>query len=120
VSLFGRIRSFFSGGSRKVNPDEIARDEAHTVIAEEFGEEDELIAIWEDTIEENIDSGEHLREFTLDQHGADLFRMGWVDEGENADERQAARDEFFELMEAYDISRDEFDWDAWRDWYEDA
>lgn len=117
MSLFSRLRSVVRSVFVR---DDIALDEVHEAVAEEFGEEDELVEIWHETIEENISDSAELREFALDEHGLELFRIGWVDEGENPDERQAARDEFFDLMEAYDISRDEFDWDAWRDWYEDA
>lgn len=122
MSLFSRIGGFFrnvvSGGAS--SHDVEVREEVHDYIAQEFGEEEELVEIWTDAVEDNIGDVDELHDFALDMHGADLFRIGWVDDGANSDERQAARDEFFDLMEAYDISRDEFDWDAWRDWYEDA
>lgn len=118
MSLFSRVVGFFRGViTPDVDPDVEAVAET---IAAEFGEEDELVEIWRDAVEDNISDAHDLKEFTLDQHGAELFRIGWADGGDNEEDCQNARDEFFELMEMYDISRDEFDWDAWRDWYEDA
>lgn len=118
MSLFSRVRGFIRSVISTDASEEIQVEEA---ILEAFGEEDELVEIWHEVVEENLSGDIHeLREFTLDQHGAELFKRGWVDDGEDTDERVNAREEFFELMEAYDISREEFDWDAWRDWYKDA
>lgn len=50
----------------------------------------------------------------------DLFTAGFIDAGGDADYMQWARDEFFALMEEFDISIEVFDWDDWRDWYESA
>lgn len=120
MSIFSRIGNFLRSTFIGPSHDEQVREEVHEVIAEEFGEEDELVEIWNEAVEDNLTDADDLKEFALDSDGIELFRVGWVDEGDNPDERQAARDAFFDLMEAYDISRDEFDWDAWRDWYEDA
>ena len=49
----------------------------------------------------------------------DLFNAGWI-EGGTTESRQQARDEFFSLMEEFDISVENFDWDDWRDWYASA
>lgn len=119
MSIFSRVTGFFRNVIGN-NHDAEVREEVHEYIKQEFGEEDELIEIWTDAVEDNIGDMDELKDFAMDANGAELFRVGWVDDGANHDERQAARDEFFDLMEAYDISRDEFDWDAWRDWYEDA
>ena len=79
--------------------------------------DDDLQTIW-DGLGGAIADDSEMRAFTLDNSGSDLFATGWVADDVDDDERANAREEFFELMEAYDISRDEFDWDAWRDWYE--
>ena len=79
--------------------------------------DDDLQTIW-DGLGDAIGDDSEMRAFTLDNSGADLFATGWTDDDVDEEDRANAREEFFELMEAYDISRDEFDWDAWRDWYE--
>ena len=49
-----------------------------------------------------------------------MFDVGWVAGNVDPDEREQARDEFFEYLTelGYDVS--DFDWDAWRDWYDAA
>lgn len=122
MSLFSRVAGFFRGVvSRSPAHEDVVRQEIeHELSENDIANDDELSDIWHNTVEENIGDLDELKDFTVDASGAELFRVGWVDDGANEDERQAARDEFFDLMEAYDISRDEFDWDSWRDWYEDA
>lgn len=114
MGLFSRLRGIFS---REEKPSEIVSE----VIAE-VGEP-ELEVIWQDIAEEldaesDLDSAHEFENFAHDGNGLELFQAGWIDSDVDEETRQSARDEFFELMEAYDISRDEFDWDAWRDWYE--
>lgn len=120
MSIFSRVKDFFRNAFVGKSHDDEVLEQVHEAVADEFGEDDELVEIWNESVEENIDDADALKEFALDSDGLELFRVGWVDEGENTEDRQAARDAFFDLMEAYDISRDEFDWEAWRDWYEDA
>lgn len=121
MGFFDRIRGLFGGGSSPVeNPSEIVES-----VLEEL-EDDALQDIWENFADaegarDSLEIAHEFEEFAHDSNGMELFRLGWVDfdaEG-GSDEVQAARDAFFDLMEEYDISRDEFDWDAWRDWYKD-
>ena len=75
----------------------------------------ELQAIWED-LEQAAWSPED-REHWVNE-AADLFEAGWIEfEGKSTEELDAIRDEFFALMEEYDVSIEDFDWDEWRDWY---
>jgi len=48
----------------------------------------------------------------------DLFFQGFIESGHSTEARQEMRDEFFALMDEFDISIESFDWDDWRDWYE--
>lgn len=104
------------GRFRKATEEEQAELD-HDRIIEEADLDDALTDVWQNTVEEFLGGTPDLHEFAFDNRGAELFRLGWVEMSEDAAD---ARQEFFELMEMYDISRDEFDWDAWRDWYEDA
>jgi hypothetical protein len=79
----------------------------------------ELHDIWENLEHESWSA--ELRE-QWQNEAADLFEQGWIefDEDTSPEELQAIRDSFFELMEEFDVSIEDFDWDAWRDWYESA
>lgn len=48
----------------------------------------------------------------------ELFAMAFVDEEVAPEDREEARDLWWDLMSdlGYDVS--EFDWDAWREWYD--
>ncbi len=52
----------------------------------------------------------------------EAFYAGWIDRENTADDRMEAREVFFDLMGelGYPDAEDDFDWDDWRDWYEDA
>lgn len=118
MSLFSRIGGFL----RSVFREDVEEADTREVIDAELAEfdiiEDELADIWQNTVEENIGDLDEIKDFAVDDRGAELFATGWINGDESAEDRQLAREEFFELMDAYSIGRDEFDWDAWRDWYE--
>lgn len=48
----------------------------------------------------------------------ELFAIGFIDESASPEEREEARDLWWDIMEdlGYDVS--DFDWDSWRDWYD--
>lgn len=70
-----------------------------------------FVSMWEDLDHEFLDkAGDDFA-----GQAQELFTMGFIEVGPDM---QVFRDEFFALMEEYDISIDLFDWDAWRDWYE--
>jgi hypothetical protein len=76
---------------------------------------EELRNIWSE-LESPEWSNEEREHWVSD--AADLFESGFIDiEGKDAQELQDIRDAFFEMMEQYDISIEDFDWDDWRDWY---
>ena len=111
MGLFSRIRDRFRRKSvTAVDPRLVEiREETEDIHAEP----DLIDVIWHEVDEMPVDQ---QASFVLDNNAAELFRVGWM-EGDSGDDVVNARNEFFDLMEAYDISRDEFDWDAWRDWY---
>lgn len=111
MGLFSRIRSFFSTNTDRV------RQEIEQEAGDILSEDGALETVWQE-LDDTL-SDENLHQFTIENNGAELFRLGWMGEGDS-DEVQAAREAFFDLMEDYSIDRDEFDWDAWRDWYEDS
>ena len=49
---------------------------------------------------------------------AELFKAAFVDLEIDSEARKAAREEFADLMESYSFDIADFDWDAWRDWYD--
>lgn len=75
---------------------------------------DQLQGMWDqiDTVFRNEDE----RADFIDQ-AQELFHLGYVGTGTTED-RQGYRDDFFALMDEFDISIEQFDWDDWRDWYE--
>lgn len=76
---------------------------------------DQLQGMW-DQIDEVFKNESDKADF-VDQ-AQELFYVGYISEGFTTEERQGFRDEFFALMDEFDISIEQFDWDAWRDWYE--
>lgn len=79
---------------------------------------EELRNVWEE-LEQSSWSPEEREHWVTD--AADLFEAGWLEmEGRSAEELEEIREQFFDLMEEYDVSIEDFDWDAWRDWYASA
>lgn len=117
MSLFSRIGGFL----RSVFSDDSADVDTREIIDEELAEhdilEDELADIWQNTVEENIGDLDEIKDFAIDNRGAELFATGWIDSEASHEDRVLAREEFFELMSPYGIDDASFDWDAWRDWY---
>lgn len=117
MGFFSKLRDSLGRFSRREDATEESivaqlEDEIEDIRSEGLGD------LWDDSLIDNMDDVATAHEFAIEQNGAELFRIGWMEFEGDPDTTQAARDEFFDLMEAYDISRDEFDWDAWRDWYE--
>lgn len=79
---------------------------------------EELKDFWENTTGYHQGYMNHGEMQDFISESEELFRAGWGHD-ENED-RQAARDAFFELMAEYDLDASLFDWDDWRDWYESA
>lgn len=48
----------------------------------------------------------------------EAFQTGYVDTEVDSEERIAAREEFEALCSTYAVDVADFDWDAWRDWYD--
>lgn len=79
---------------------------------------EELRNIWSE-LEQSTWTPDEREHWVTD--AADLFESGWLEmEGHSAEELEAIREQFFDLMEEYDVSIEDFDWDAWRDWYASA
>jgi len=51
-----------------------------------------------------------------DEYAETLLYEGWFNREGDADTRVAAREAFYEYM-YWDEDDNEFDWDAWREWY---
>lgn len=79
----------------------------------DFGD-DRINEIWEETVDHIPVKA--IAEFS--DEGAELFRTAFVDHDIDSDARKSARAEFAELLEDYNFDIADFDWDAWRDWYE--
>lgn len=79
---------------------------------------EELQNIFEDVESGHFFTDAEYQEFA--ESAEALFYTGFVNVSGDSDEMQTARDEFFALLDEYDISIDVFDWDDWRDWYEGA
>lgn len=79
---------------------------------------EELQGIFENVESAHFFTDEEYQEFA--EAAEDLFYQGFVNVSGDGEQMQAARDDFFALMEEYDISVEVFDWDDWRDWYESA
>lgn len=75
---------------------------------------DQLQGMW-DQLDDTFRNEDEKADFV--DEAQDLFFLGYV-AGGTTEERQGYRDDFFALMEEYDISIEAFDWDDWRDWYE--
>lgn len=56
---------------------------------------------------------------TDEKHGRDLFYDGWVNPELDRDEREEAREKFYDWMTEFDVD-EPFPWEDWRDWYESA
>lgn len=120
MSFRSRLKSLFS--RKKVSEQQQAEEIVKEIIDEV--DETDLQEIWTDIADEmqataTLSLAHDFDSFAHVDNGLELFTLGWVDMGEDSDTVANARNEFFELMEQYDISRDEFDWDSWRDWYEE-
>jgi hypothetical protein len=98
MGFFDRVRSFLGIG-RTTDVD--------------FGD-DRLNNIWRD-LEGEVSRGQ--RDDFIDE-AIDAFQTAYVDSDVDSDERAAAREEFEALCNTYSIDIADFDWDAWRDWYE--
>lgn len=81
---------------------------------------EELKDFWENTSGYHEGYLSHSEMETFIGEAEDLFWAGWGKEGDDSDERKAAREEFFALMGEYDLDAALFDWNDWRDWYESA
>jgi hypothetical protein len=87
---------------------------------------EDLYEDWPDPMQEMWDSFKdelapnEQREWS--DEAAYVFELGWMTTGEDVDSetREWAREEFFALMEEFDIDISLFDWDDWRDWYDGA
>lgn len=75
---------------------------------------DEVNEIWEN-ITDDLPRGA-LSHFIED--AGDVFTTAFVDHDLPSEEVKQAREEFENLLAEYAIDISEFDWDAWRDWYE--
>lgn len=81
----------------------------------DFGD-DRINEIWEDTVDHIPVKA--IAEFS--DEAADLFREAFVDQDIESDARKAAREEFANLLTDYNFDIADFDWDAWRDWYDSS
>lgn len=81
---------------------------------------EELQGIFENVESAHFFDDDEYQEFA--DAAEELFYEGFVNVSGDSEQMQNARAEFFALLEEYDIAIgiDEFDWDAWRDWYEGA
>lgn len=75
---------------------------------------EQLQQMWDEVDRVFRDEGEKA---DFIDNAQELFYLGFV-AGGPTESRQGYRDEFFALMDEYDISIENFDWDDWRDWYE--
>lgn len=73
-----------------------------------------LNEIW-NTFADQLEGAE-LEDFT--DNVSDYFESGWIYRDIDSDERQAARDEFEDWLERHLLDIADFDWEAWRDWYD--
>ena len=101
MGLFSRLRESFGGlfGRKTRNVD--------------FGD-DRLNSIWRE-LEGEVSRGK--RDDFINE-AVEAFQTGYVEGDVDSDERAAAREEFETLAGNYAIDIADFDWDAWRDWYE--
>lgn len=76
--------------------------------APDFGDE-RLNKLWEEA-DELLPENVHIDE--------DTFREAFVDTDISSEARREAREEFESLLSQFHHDIAEFDWDAWRDWYE--
>ena len=72
--------------------------------------DDDERGIWDDAGLEEID----------DPWPASLFEAGFIDKEISADERHLAREMFFDWYEEMGYAEQDFPWDEWREWYENA
>lgn len=80
---------------------------------------EELQEIWENT----TGNGNWLTPDEMEDFRAaalEYFEAGWIDTELDEIDRWNAREEFFNLMEQFELDIALFDWDDWRDWYETA
>lgn len=51
-----------------------------------------------------------------DQHAIALFSAGWLEDGYTPEQRNAIRDDFLDyaIEQGYFDDRDDFDWEAWK------
>lgn len=73
-----------------------------------------LNEIWENLTDEL--SSSQLSHFV--EEAQEVFTTAYVDEDVETEERTEARHTFEGILSEYAIDISEFDWDAWRDWYE--
>lgn len=52
--------------------------------------------------------------------GRQLFYDGFVNADISPDERSEARESFLDWMMEWGLDSDDFPWDEWREWYEEA
>lgn len=78
---------------------------------------EELQHVWEETTGAgNWLTPSEMEDFRI--AAMEFFETGWIESEIESEARQSAREEFFSLMEEYDLDIALFDWDDWRDWYE--
>lgn len=75
---------------------------------------DEINDIWQN-ITDDLPRGA-LSQFIEDAE--DVFTTAFVDHDLPSEEVIAARQQFEDLLSEFHIDIRDFDWDAWRDWYE--
>lgn len=75
---------------------------------------DQLQGMW-DQIEERFRDKDDRADFV--DRAQELFDIGWGNGALSTEEREDAWTTFFTHMEEFDISVEHFDWDDWRDWY---
>jgi len=96
MGFFDRVKSFFGFDSPEVD----------------FGD-DRLNQIWEE-LEGEVPRGQ--KDSFIDD-AVEAFQAAYVDTDIDDDARAAARSEFEALCSQYSVDIADFDWDAWRDWY---
>ena len=115
MSVWSRIAQAL-GLTPQNEPHEVPRHEFH-----ERNEEPPESQYWDETLRHSV--WDNIRSEIPDEQErqfADLFQAGWVSMAESPDERQAAREDFFDLLRQDAIPIDVFPWAEWREWYENT
>ena len=77
---------------------------------------EDWLEAWSFSVHEDSLEGMTEEELADFEHSvAELWHIGFLEGGPDS---QEARDAFFELAEAFGFDVMHFDWDEWRDWYD--